>query len=54
MYLVGVEQRPGIAAAMARSVVDRGFSLIELTEVKPDLERVFLDLTRRTAEARTA
>jgi ABC-2 type transport system ATP-binding protein len=54
IYLVKAEQRPAIAAEMARSVVDGGFSLIELTEVKPDLERVFLDLTRRTAEARTA
>jgi ABC-2 type transport system ATP-binding protein len=54
IYLVGVEQRPEIAAELARSVVGGGFSLIELAEVKPDLERVFLDLTRRTAEARAA
>ena len=33
---------------------DQGFSLIELTDVKPDLERVFLDLTQRTVEARAA
>jgi ABC-2 type transport system ATP-binding protein len=55
IYLVrAAEQRPGIAAEMARSVVEEGLSLIELTEVKPDLERVFLDLTRHAAEARTA
>jgi ABC-2 type transport system ATP-binding protein len=54
IYLVSVEPRPAIAAEMARSVVNAGLSLVELTEVKPDLERVFLDLTRRAAEARAA
>jgi ABC-2 type transport system ATP-binding protein len=54
VYLVGTEARPEIAAEMARSVVGRGFSLTELTDVKPDLERVFLDLTQRTAEAQAA
>jgi ABC-2 type transport system ATP-binding protein len=53
-YLVSVEPRPAIAAEIARSVVNAGLSLIELAEVKPDLERVFLDLTRRAAEARAA
>jgi ABC-2 type transport system ATP-binding protein len=53
-YVVATEARPGIAAELARSVVDGGFSLIELTDVKPDLERVFLDLTRRRVEARAA
>jgi ABC-2 type transport system ATP-binding protein len=53
-YLIEAEARPQVAAELAKSVVDRGFSLLELVHVKPDLERVFLDLTRRTAEARAA
>jgi ABC-2 type transport system ATP-binding protein len=53
-YFVGVEGSPEVAAKLAKSVVDRGFSLMELIDVKPDLERVFLDLTRRTVEARAA
>ena len=53
-YVVATDSRPEIAAHLARAVVDQGFSLIELTDVKPDLERVFLDLTRRTVEARAA
>ena len=36
---------------MAQSVVGNGFALAELVEQKPDLERVFLDLTRRATEA---
>jgi ABC-2 type transport system ATP-binding protein len=53
-YVVATDSRPEIAADLARAVVDQGFSLIELTDVKPDLERVFLDLTQRTVEARAA
>jgi ABC-2 type transport system ATP-binding protein len=46
-----VEVAPGqlTAADLARAVVGRGFALSELTEIKPDLERVFLDLTRRSS-----
>jgi ABC-2 type transport system ATP-binding protein len=51
-YLVETESRPRIAADMAQSVVGNGFALAELVEEKPDLERVFLDLTRRATEAR--
>jgi hypothetical protein len=29
--------------------VGQGFALSELVELKPDLERVFLDLTRRAS-----
>jgi gliding motility-associated transport system ATP-binding protein len=36
-------------AELARAIVGQGFALSELTEVKPDLEGVFLDLTRRAA-----
>lgn len=53
-YVVATDSRPEIAADLARAVVDQGFSLLELTDVKPDLERVFLDLTQRTVEARAA
>jgi ABC-2 type transport system ATP-binding protein len=53
-YLVEAEARPQVVAEMAKSVVERGFSLLELIHVKPDLERVFLDLTRRTVEARAS
>ena len=37
------------AADLARAIVGQGFALSELAEVKPDLERVFLDLTRRAS-----
>ena len=53
-----VEIAPGRleAADLARAIVGQGFALSELAEVKPDLERVFLDLTRRasTMEANAA
>ncbi len=51
-YLVDTASRPRIAEDMAQSVVGNGFALAELIEEKPDLERVFLDLTRRATEAR--
>jgi ABC-2 type transport system ATP-binding protein len=46
-----VETAPGrlTAADLAREIVGRGFALSELVEVKPDLERVFLELTRRSS-----
>jgi ABC-2 type transport system ATP-binding protein len=46
-----VEIGPGRleAADLARAIVGQGFALSELVEVKPDLERVFLDLTRRAS-----
>jgi len=53
-YLVETASRPRIAEDMAQSVVGNGFALAELVEEKPDLERVFLDLTRRATEARVA
>ncbi len=51
-YLVETASRLGIAEDLAQSVVGNGFALAELVEEKPDLERVFLDLTRRATEAR--
>ena len=53
-YLVETEFRPRIAEDIAQSVVGNGFALAELVEQKPDLERIFLDLTRRATEARVA
>jgi ABC-2 type transport system ATP-binding protein len=46
-----VEIAPGRLepAGLARAIVGQGFALSELVEVKPDLERVFLDLTRRAS-----
>ncbi len=46
-----VETAPGgpPAADLARAVVARGLALSELCEVKPDLETVFLELTRRAS-----
>jgi ABC-2 type transport system ATP-binding protein len=45
-YLVETEPGRLAAADLARAIVGQGFDLAELVEVKPDLERVFLDLTR--------
>ncbi len=53
-YLVETASHPRIAEDLARSVVGNGFALAELVEEKPDLERVFLDLTRRATEAKVA
>jgi ABC-2 type transport system ATP-binding protein len=50
-YLVETMCRPRIAEDMAQSIVGSGFALAELVEEKPDLERLFLDLTQRAAEA---
>ena len=53
-YVVEVAARPRMAEQLAQAVVGNGFALGELAEVKPDLERVFLDLTQRRAEAMAA
>jgi gliding motility-associated transport system ATP-binding protein len=45
-YLVEVAPGRVTAADLARAIVERGFALSELVEVKPGLESVFLDLTR--------
>jgi len=50
-YLIKGERRPGLAADIASALVGGGIAVSELTEVPPDLERVFLDLTRRPLEA---
>jgi ABC-2 type transport system ATP-binding protein len=48
-YLVEIGPGQLSAAHLARAIVGQGFDLSELVEVKPDLERVFLDLTRRNS-----
>ena len=46
-----VETTPGQVAAadLAQAIVGQGLALSELAETKPDLERIFLDLTQRAS-----
>lgn len=53
-YLVEATSRPRLAEDLAQTVIGQGFALAELVEEKPDLERVFLDLTQRATEAQAA
>ena len=48
-YLVEVGASQLAAADLARAIVGQGFALSELAQAKPDLEHVFLDLTRRVS-----
>jgi ABC-2 type transport system ATP-binding protein len=48
-YLVEIAPGQLTAADLARAIVGQGLALSELVEVKPDLERVFLDLTRQAS-----
>jgi ABC-2 type transport system ATP-binding protein len=48
-YLIEAERRPSVAADIVASLVAAGIAVSELTERRPDLERVFLELTRRPA-----
>jgi ABC-2 type transport system ATP-binding protein len=48
-YLVEIVRGSATGADLAQAIVAQGFSLLELVEVRPDLERVFLDLTRRAS-----
>ena len=50
-YLIEAERRPTLAADIVAALVGRGIAVSELTEAAPDLERIFLDLTRRPAKA---
>jgi ABC-2 type transport system ATP-binding protein len=45
---------PSVAEEVARATVEHGFALSGLAEEKADLERVFLDLTRRATQAEAA
>jgi ABC-2 type transport system ATP-binding protein len=49
-FLVESDQRPGVAQRLAAALAERGVALSELTTVRPDLERIFLQLTRRPRE----
>jgi len=46
-YLIEAERRPSLAANIVATLVGQGIAVSELAELPPDLERVFLDLTRR-------
>ena len=49
-YLIEAERKPSLAADIVSALVGNGIAVSELAEVPPDLERVFLDLTRRPAK----
>jgi ABC-2 type transport system ATP-binding protein len=49
-HLIEAERRPSLAADVVAALVGRGIAVSELAEIPPDLERVFLDLTRRPAK----
>ncbi len=48
-YLIEAERRPSIAADIVAALVAAGIAVSELTEHRPALERVFLELTRGPA-----
>ena len=48
-YLIEVEPRSSLAAEIVAALVCAGIAVSELTESHPGLERVFLELTRRSA-----
>ena len=48
-YLIRAKPRASLAADIVAALVGAGVAVSELTEGRPDLERVFLDLTRRSS-----
>ena len=50
-YVVEAERRPSLAADIVAALVARGIAVSQITEAPPDLESVFLNLTRRPAKA---
>jgi len=48
-YLIRAEPRTAVAADIVTALVKAGVGVSELAEGHPDLERVFLELTRRTS-----
>jgi ABC-2 type transport system ATP-binding protein len=48
-YLITAEPRTCVAADIVGALVRSGVGVSELAEVRPDLERVFLELTRRAS-----
>ena len=49
-YLVDADPRPQLAHELAAALVGHGLALCELAPLPPDLERIFLDLTRHPQE----
>jgi ABC-2 type transport system ATP-binding protein len=49
-HLIEAARRPSLAAEVVAALVGRGIAVSELAEIPPDLERVFLHLTRRPAK----
>jgi ABC-2 type transport system ATP-binding protein len=50
LYIIEAEPRPQVAQDIVAALAERRLALSELTAVPPDLEQVFLDLTRRRDE----
>jgi ABC-2 type transport system ATP-binding protein len=50
-YVIEAERRPSLVADIVTALVAGGIAITEVSEVPHDLERVFLDLTRRPAQA---
>lgn len=49
-YLIRAEPRASLASEIVAVLVRADIAVLELSEVRPDLERVFLDLTRQSME----
>jgi ABC-2 type transport system ATP-binding protein len=49
-YLIEAERLPSLSTNIVAALVGHGVALSELTEMPPNLEKVFLDLTRRPAK----
>jgi len=50
-YLIRAEPRPSLAADIVVALVTADVAVSELTESRPDLERIFLDLTQPSSRA---
>ena len=50
-FLIEAEPRPSLAAEIVAALVGAGIAVSELTEASASLERVFLELTRRSKVA---
>lgn len=50
-FVVAADRRPALAADLLSALVGAQIAVRELTELRPDLERVFLDLTRQPEAA---
>jgi len=48
-YLIRAELRASVAAEIVAALVGAGIAVSQLSEGRPDLERIFLDLTRRSS-----